>query len=52
MAANIKTSEYTSAYEYQLPCKKVDVGQQQEKPLFGFIADKNRRVFHFFFYTE
>ena len=49
MAASVESSEYTSAYERLLPCKKVGVAQQQEKPsdlyhkksLFGFIGDEN-----------
>jgi len=32
MSVSIETSEYTSAYERLLPCKKVGVAQQQEKP--------------------
>ena len=51
MAANVESSEYTSAYERLLPCKKVGVSQQQEKPsdlyhkkpLFGFIGDENQK---------
>jgi len=48
MAASVESSEYTSAYERLLPCKKVGVVQPQEKPsdlyhkkpLFGFIGDE------------
>jgi len=57
MAVSV-SSEYTSAYEHLLPCKKSGIAQQQEKssdlydkkPLFGFIGDEFkmiRRVFHF-----
>ena len=50
MAASVESSEYTSVYERLLPCKKVGVAQQQEKPsdlyhqkpLFGFIGDENK----------
>jgi len=52
MAASVETSEYTSAYERLLPCKKAGVAQQNEKPLeytftkkplFGFIGDENEQ---------
>ncbi|MEL0658165.1 transposase [Psychromonas arctica] len=51
MTVSVETSEYTSAYERLLPCKKVGVAQQQEKPLeytftkkplFGFVGDESQ----------
>ncbi|WP_160060989.1 transposase [Psychromonas sp. L1A2] len=51
MTVSVETSEYTSAYERLLPCKKVGVAQQQEKPLkytftkkplFGFVGDDSQ----------
>ena len=52
MLASVETSEYTSAYERLLPCKKAGVAQQQEKPLeyaftkkllLGFVGDENEQ---------
>ena len=52
MVASAETSEYTSAYDRLLPCKKAGVSQQQEKTLeyaftkkllFGFIGDENEQ---------
>jgi len=50
MAASVESSEYTLAHERLLPCKKVGVAQQQEKPsdlyhkkpFFAFIGDENQ----------
>ena len=48
MNNSVETSEYTSAYERLLPCKKVGIAQPEDKPsnyyfkkksLFGFIGD-------------
>lgn len=48
MHSNVETSEYTSAYERLLPCKKVGNAQPEDNPsnyyfkkkyLFGFIGD-------------